>query len=70
MAPDSNRTIYHATETGCLAMQKLASQYQAENEKSPQLRGLRGDFLPFGAGLCRMRDHSHSIVPGGFDVTS
>ena len=51
-------------------MQKLASQYQAENEKSPQLRGLRGDFLPFGAGLCQMRDHSHSIVAGGFPDTS
>lgn len=60
----------HATETGCLAMQNLASQCQAENEKSPQLRGLRGDFVLFGAGLCRTRDHSHSIVAGGFPEMS
>ncbi len=70
MAPRSNRTVNHATETGCLAMQKLASQCQAENKKSPQLRGLRGDFLPFGAGLCRTPDHSHSIVAGGFPEMS
>jgi hypothetical protein len=41
MASGSNRTIYHAIETGCLAMRKFARQCYAKNEKSPQLRGLR-----------------------------
>jgi hypothetical protein len=42
MASGSNRTIYHAIETGCLAMRKFARLCQANNEKSPHLGGLIG----------------------------
>src|SRR5690606_33798991 len=38
--------------------------------KSPQLRGLRGEFLLFGAWPCQTWDHSHSIVAGGLLDTS
>jgi hypothetical protein len=62
MASGSNRTIYHAIETVCLAMRKFARQCYAKNEKSPQLRGLRGVLMLLGASLCRTRDHSHSII--------
>src|SRR5690606_5907763 len=47
MASGSNRTIYHAIETGCLAMRKFARQCYAKNEKSPQLRGLIGVLMLF-----------------------
>lgn len=70
MASGSNRTIYHAIETGCLAMRKFARQCYAKNEKSPQLRGLMGVLMLFGASLCRTWDHSHSIVAGGLLDTS
>ena len=70
MASGSNRTIYHAIETVCLAMRKFARQCYAKNEKSPQLRGLRGVLMLFGASLCRTRDHSHSMVAGGLVETS
>jgi hypothetical protein len=32
------------------------------HEKSPQLRGLRGAFVLFGAGSGRTWDHSHSNI--------
>lgn len=62
MASGSNRTIYHAIETGCLAMRKFARHCYAKNEKSPQLCGLMGVLMLFGASLCRTWDHSHSII--------
>ena len=64
MASGSNRTIYHAIETGCLAMRKFARHCYAKNEKSPQLCGLMGVLMLFGASLCRTWDHSHSIIYG------
>lgn len=70
MASGSNRTIYHAIETGCLAMHKFARQCYAKNEKSPQLRGLRDVLMLFGAGLYQTPNHSHSIVAGGLLDTS
>lgn len=45
-------------------MHKFARQCYAKNEKSPQLRGLMGVLMLFGASLCRTRDHSHSIIYG------
>lgn len=33
-------------------------------------RNIGNIFILFRAGLCRTRDHSHSMVPGGFDVIS
>lgn len=62
MASGSNCTIYHAIETGCLAMRKFARHCYAKNEKSPQLCGLMGVLMLFGASLCRTWDHSHSII--------
>jgi hypothetical protein len=40
-----------------------------QKTKSPQLRGLLA-FSARSAGLCRPRDHSHSIVAGGLLETS
>ncbi|SDX87256.1 hypothetical protein SAMN05421755_100120 [Nitrosomonas sp. Nm33] len=51
-------------------MRKFARRCQAKNEKSPHLRGLRGDLMLLGAGQCRTRDHSHSIVAGGLPEIS
>ncbi|MBP1523882.1 hypothetical protein IVZ55_23130 [Salmonella enterica subsp. enterica serovar Worthington] len=40
MASGSNRTIYHAIETGCLAMRKFARHCYAKNEKARNYAGL------------------------------
>ena len=44
MALGSINARYHAIGNRCLAMQKAASDYQTLKPKSPQLRGLQGNF--------------------------
>lgn len=55
---------------GVLGDAKTCQIVRSRKRKSPQLRGLQGCFMPLAAGLCRTRDHSHSMVAGGLLDTS
>lgn len=63
-----NDAIQHAIKKRCLSMQSFAGHCQTETEKSPHICGLISTFMLYAASLCWTSNHSHSIVPGGFDV--
>jgi len=60
--------IDYAIKKWCLAMQKSAGQCQTQKQKSPHFCGLACALVLDRASPCRTPNHSHSIVPGGFDV--
>lgn len=62
--------LFHAMKNFFLDVLNSARQCSTKKQKSPQLRGLSCYFMLFGAGLYQTPNYSHSIVPGGFDVTS
>ena len=63
-------TIQNAIKKECLALPNDASQCQAKKQKFQCLRWLTHALMPLDTSHCQTRDHSHSIVPGGLEVTS
>lgn len=63
-------TERHTIRKTCLRLREDTSHYKTGMQKSPQDRGLWCVLLPADAGRCRTRDHSHSIVAGGFPEMS
>src|SRR5690606_31609321 len=70
MAQGRFRAIDYAMKNSCLAIPQAASPCQVENTKKPAVTRAWVCLVPDPAGRCRTRNHSHSIVAGGFPDTS
>src|SRR5690606_3754582 len=70
MAQGRFRAINYAMKNSCLAIPQAASPCQVESTKKPAVTRAWVCLVPDPAGSCRTWNHSHSIVPGGFEVMS
>src|SRR5690606_20125206 len=64
------RAIDYAMRYSCLAIPQAASPCQIESTKKPAVTRAWVCLVPDPAGCRPTRNHSHSIVAGGFELTS